>query len=346
VTAPEGFTFTGASIPDVEGFFVSASESDPCMVTLLSATGANAAINTNLTLTYSVAETVAFGDYVFELTVPEIYNENGETALATPVSATVTVAADEEIVYVAQIGDVKYETLADAFAAAVEGDTIVALEKITVTGTEVWDLTGKTLELAVVEDNYALVVKGDLTIEGGNFVANTLFGIGVTGTLTVNGGTFSTDKDYYLIGTWGTTTINGGEFTAVYNNVNCFAGRLNITGGNFTVTGTDEEYPSFDVFAEDGGVAAISGGIFSTDPSDYIAEGYEAVEADGVYGIVEKVVQEVAGDIDGDGIATITDALTLLRAVVNDQTLENGDLNGDGKVSLIDVIRVFKLIVK
>ncbi|MBQ6892600.1 MAG: dockerin type I repeat-containing protein, partial [Clostridia bacterium] len=346
VTAPEGFTFTGASIPDVEGFFVSASESDPCMVTLLSATGANAAINTNLTLTYSVAETVAFGDYVFELTVPEIYNENGETALATPVSATVTVAADEEIVYVAQIGDVKYETLADAFAAAVEGDTIVALEKITVTGTEVWDLTGKTLELAVVADNYALVVKGNLTIEGGNFVANTLFGIGVTGTLTVNGGTFSTDKDYYLIGTWGETTINGGEFTAVYNNVNCFAGTLNITGGNFTVTGTDEEYPSSDVFAEDGGAVAISGGMFSTDPSDYIAEGYEAVEADGVYGIVEKVVQEVAGDIDGDGSVTIKDALDLIRAIVNDQTVENGDVNGDGKVDLADVIRVFKLIVK
>jgi len=344
ITAPEGFTFTGAKISEVEGFYVNASESDPCVVTLLSTTGENAEINTNLTLAYSVAETVAFGEYVFELTVPEAYGENSEALVATPVSAIVTVASEEEIVYAAQIGDVKYATIADAFAAANDGDTITALEKITVTGTEVWDLTGKTLELAAVADNYALVVKGNLTIEGGNFVANTLFGIGVTGSLTINGGTFTTDKDYYLIGTWGETVINGGEFTAIYNNVNCFAGALSITGGNFTVTGTDEEYPSSDVFAEDGGVATITGGTFSTDPSDYIADGFKVESFDGKYGIVEDKAD--AGDIDGDGVVAIKDALDLIRSIVNNNTVENGDVNGDGKVNLADVIRVFKLIVK
>lgn len=54
----------------------------------------------------------------------------------------------------------------------------------------------------------------------------------------------------------------------------------------------------------------------------------------------------IPGDIDGDGAATIVDALMLLRAIVNDETIENGDVNGDGKVGLVDVIRVIKLITK
>ncbi len=246
----------------------------------------------------------------------------------------------------AQIGDVKYETLTDAFAAAEEGDTIVALTKITIEGDTTWDLTGKTLVLAEIADNYSVVVKGNLTINGGAFVANTLYGIGVqaNGTLTVNGGEFSTDKDYYLIGTWGKTTINGGTFTAVYNNVNCFAGTLAITGGNFTVTGTDEEYPSSDVFAEDGGVASVSGGIFSTDPTDYLAEGYQAVAKDGVWGI-ELAPVNVPGDVNGDTEITVADVLLLVKAVLDDTALANADMNGDGELTLLDVIKLMKASV-
>ena len=52
------------------------------------------------------------------------------------------------------------------------------------------------------------------------------------------------------------------------------------------------------------------------------------------------------GDINGDGIVTVLDAMKLIRAIVNDETIENGDVNGDGKVGLIDVIRVMKLITQ
>lgn len=344
VAAPAGFTLTDADVSDVEGFYVRVSESDPCVLTLLSTTGANAAINTDLTLVYSVADTVAVGDYVFELTVPEFYDENAGALVATPVSAVVRVEPEEEIVYAAQIGDVKYATLADAFSAAQEGDAITALEKITVTGTEVWDLTGKTLVLATVEDGYALLIHGDLTIDGGNFAANTLRGIGVTGTLTINGGTFSTDKNQHLIGTWGTTTIHGGAFTAVYNNVNCFAGTLNITGGSFRVTGTDEEHPAYDVLEEESGTVTITGGIFSTDPTDYAAEGFKIEAADGQYRVVAEPT--VVGDIDGDGNIALKDALTLLQSILCRQFLKNGDVNGDGKVSIADVIHILKGLAK
>ena len=52
------------------------------------------------------------------------------------------------------------------------------------------------------------------------------------------------------------------------------------------------------------------------------------------------------GDIDGDGILTAFDALTALKAVVNNSSAVNADMNGDGLVNLLDVIRIFKQIVE
>ena len=59
-----------------------------------------------------------------------------------------------------------------------------------------------------------------------------------------------------------------------------------------------------------------------------------------------EVYSDVYGDINGDGGVTIADVLTLIKALLNDTSLENGDMNDDGKVSLIDVLRVMKLIIK
>ena len=55
---------------------------------------------------------------------------------------------------------------------------------------------------------------------------------------------------------------------------------------------------------------------------------------------------ELIGDIDGDGIVTIADALILANPVVNGIYREKGDLNGDRKITLIDVICVIILIAK
>lgn len=52
------------------------------------------------------------------------------------------------------------------------------------------------------------------------------------------------------------------------------------------------------------------------------------------------------GDVSGDGVVNIADALLVLKAMLNRQTLEGADINGDGAVTLIDVIRVLKLVVK
>ncbi len=55
---------------------------------------------------------------------------------------------------------------------------------------------------------------------------------------------------------------------------------------------------------------------------------------------------ELIGDVDGDGIVTISDALILAESVFNGIYHEKGDLNGDCKITLIDVICVIILIVK
>jgi hypothetical protein len=188
----------------------------------------------------------------------------------------------------AYIGDVSYATFEDALAAAKEGDTIVVLSKIVIEGDRTLDLTGITIDSKYVDfDNYAMVVKGNLTINGGSFNFDNYYGIGVTGKLTVNGGKFTTTKDYYLIGNFGETVINGGEFEALYCNVNSFAGTVNITGGKFTVSDySNPDYPPCDVFAEDGGEAIITGGNFSTDVTNYCPNGHTVENNDNrfIYG--------------------------------------------------------------
>ena len=70
--------------------------------------------------------------------------------------------------------------------------------------------------------------------------------------------------------------------------------------------------------------------------------------ADAFYGTLKtgNVEKHVMGDIDGDGNVSVSDALTLIKSVVNGKTVKNGDVNGDGKVDLVDVIRVMKLLAK
>ena len=52
----------------------------------------------------------------------------------------------------------------------------------------------------------------------------------------------------------------------------------------------------------------------------------------------------VPGDVNNDGELSILDALMIVKAVADGNTLENSDVNGDGKTNLLDVIKVIKLI--
>ncbi|MBQ4509815.1 MAG: hypothetical protein II984_03745, partial [Clostridia bacterium] len=139
------------------------------------------------------------------------------------------------------------------------------------------------VHFANIEDNYAVVVKGSLTIDHLNCdFDDTDFGIGVQpqASLTINGGTF-TNSHIYLIGSWGTTVITSGKFYAQYCTVNAFDGKLTIMDGTFSVTDDDatDEYPPSCVFGN--GEVNILGGHFNTDVSDYMTPGY-VQEKDGL----------------------------------------------------------------
>ena len=61
--------------------------------------------------------------------------------------------------------------------------------------------------------------------------------------------------------------------------------------------------------------------------------------------IPEIVEDKLLGDVDGDEILTVFDALVIVRAIVNQTVVSNADMNGDGAVTLLDVIRIFKQLV-
>ncbi|MBQ7661574.1 MAG: hypothetical protein IJS44_05920 [Clostridia bacterium] len=93
IAAPEGFTFTGASIPEVAGFVLDAAEVDgETVIAIVSTSGEDAALAATLSLNYSIAQTVVPGNVIFTITVPEAYDRSGGALTATPVSAEMTVA--------------------------------------------------------------------------------------------------------------------------------------------------------------------------------------------------------------------------------------------------------------
>ena len=266
-----------------------------------------------------------------------IYNSG-----STPALYWEKAAGEPEPTYAARIGNQGYETLAAAFEAAKTGDEIVALTKITVEGTEVWNLDGKTLTTCAVEDSDSIEVKGDLTVAGGTFNINGVYGIGVTGSLTVEDGTFiAASENNYLIGNRGTTTIKGGQLNGTYCAVNNFAGTTTIENGIFKTTGT-EENGAADVLGDQG--VSISGGLFSKPVREaHCAPGYEpmAMGNGGGYGVIEK--KSILGDVNGDSSIDSSDAVLILQAVSTDMTeeiLESADVNHDGKVDSSDVVLI------
>ena len=145
--------------------------------------------------------------------------------------------------YVAQIGDVKYETLADALAAANAGDTVTLLADIntpektyeitksltidlngkTVTGSGydgVFEVTGKNIKVVLNATNGGKVIAVENSGSAGKY-AMAVWMCGAGSTLTINGGEFiqnitsTDDKQMDMIyASAGTIIINSGSFTS------------------------------------------------------------------------------------------------------------------------------------
>lgn len=210
----------------------------------------------------------------FTSAVPAEYCAEGYTPTANA-DGTYGVKAGA---YVAQIGDVKYETLKDAVNAAKDGDIVMLLtdatEDVTINKNITLDLGGKTLTntnsgkaTISVKDSAVVTVKNGFVMGGTKYYnievtkdsnANlTLMGVTATagntsssmidnwGTLTIESGTYEGGLNVVKSEEGSTLTINGGKFTGTYaisnyyNGVILSAGTTTINDGEFIQSATE-----------------------------------------------------------------------------------------------------------
>lgn len=218
------------------------------------------------------------------------------------------------------------DTLAEAVEGRSE---VIVENDIATTGVEVAEDAYVTIDLGgnTVTTDEALVNNGTATVENGTLEgkstgygtqtaigADTTFnnvnvvtsggGVNVWGTAVWNGGDVTTNSTstnprhvFYVAGGEGFVghlTINGGEFTFSPTNLTRKGSYLCAHGANATiiVNGGIFHKPSTrtaPIQEIDGGTVIIYGGSFAFDPSEFVAEGYEAVKgADGYWTVSVK----------------------------------------------------------
>ena len=199
--------------------------------------------------------------YIYAIS-DDVWAEHGVIAGRVVLTLTVTVEKSEK----AQIGDVVYEDIEEAFAALKDGDTIKLLKDVTLPTAVVIDknitvnLNGKTISIPEDTDGsgvFHVVEGGVLTINGNG---------------TVNG----VGKNDWNMALWvdgGKAIINGGTFTNVgagedtqYDLIYVKGGELVINGGTFIA-----ETPQWTINCNDSkpGTVTVNGGTFyKFDPSN------------------------------------------------------------------------------
>ena len=146
--------------------------------------------------------------------------------------------------YVAQIGDVKYETLKDAINAAKDGDIVALLadatEDVTIDKNITLDLGGKTLTNTGAGKATVTIAKGaTATVQNGSITGGmSYYNIQNNGTATFTGVTATAgNTGSSMIDNWGTLTIESGTYEGGLNVVKSEEGStLTINGGKFTGT--------------------------------------------------------------------------------------------------------------
>ena len=178
-----------------------------------------------------------------------LWNDKKQTA-DTNKDVTVTVAGETVFApkaSVAQIGDAKYATVAEAIAAAKAGDTVALLadvtEDVVINKNITFDLGGKTLtntnagKATISVQNGATVTVTNGNVVGGTSYYNIEVVKGSNANLTLTGVTATAgNTGSSMIDNWGTLTITSGTYTGGLNVVKSEEGStLLITGGDFTL---------------------------------------------------------------------------------------------------------------
>ena len=191
----------------------------------------------------------------------------------------------KEGMYVAQIGDVKYETLKDAFAAAKDGDTITIVRNFTTDETKTTAADRATVTANVTLDfgSYVMTVPASLEPTD-NFMAILVDG----STLTVEGttgGIVSGDAETcgvygFNVKGGGKLVINGGSYYCGITVAQAQLGTIEVNGGSFAVNDGSGKYPGYMFNCVDANYVAgtagitVNGGTFvGYDPRNNTAEG-------------------------------------------------------------------------
>ena len=208
-----------------------------------------------------------------DITTTTTVTKGSDVTVAAPVGYAWN-AEGTLVAAVAQIGENGYVTLADAIAAAEDGNTVQLLkdvtdEDVTISKSITLDLGGKTLTntnsgkatISVKNGVFATVKNG--SVVGGTSFYNIQVGEAVNSTanLTLMNVTATAgNNDSSMIDNWGTLTIVSGTYTGGLNVVKSEEGStLTINGGTFTLEYATNGYTGV-VFAY--GDTTISGGEF------------------------------------------------------------------------------------
>ena len=281
---------------------------------------------------FTASEKVAVSGGTFSSAVPADLCAEGLVPVANT-DGTYGVKAGK---YVAQIGDVKYETLADALAAANAGDTVTLLADIntpektyeitksltidlngkTVTGSGydgVFEVTGENIKVVLDATNGGKVIAVENSGSAGKY-AMAVWMCGAGSTLTINGGEFiqnitsTNDKQMDMIyASAGTIIINSGSFTSGTPkwtlNINDSAyknGTANIIVNGGTFTGYDPRNAE----NEGNGTSLVADGV-----------GIDK-NADGTFTAKSGMAAQIV-DADGNSVAayaTLADAIAAANA--------------------------------
>ena len=171
----------------------------------------------------------------------------------------------------AKVGETAgYTTLAEAIAAAKDGDTVKLLadvsEDVTISKNITLDLGGKTLTNTNAGKATISVTGGTVTVKNGTVIGGTsYYNIEVTknsnANLTLEGVTATAgNTGSSMIDNWGTMTITSGTYSGGLDVVKSEEGStLNISGGKFTLSYATNGYTGV-IFAY--GTTTITGGEF------------------------------------------------------------------------------------
>lgn len=139
----------------------------------------------------------------------------------------------------------------------------------------------------------------ELTINGGTFTGglNTIKNDDGA-ILTINDGTFENTSQAAFLN-WNVATVNGGTFSSDGNCIlngfgdeNLDKGELTINGGSFI--STNSAIAAMNNSAQDLSGVEISGGTFSSDVSEYCAEGYKTAKINNKTVVVTELASPVA----------------------------------------------------